>query len=55
MLTQHLYSLVLHQRVAIANGFGWQRFLNMVGQAMLKKCSTLELPLNNASVFPAPI
>ncbi len=47
MLAQHLYSLVMLQRVAIANGHGWQRFLHMVDQAMPKKGSTLELPLND--------
>lgn len=55
MLAQHLHSLIMLQRVALANGFGWQRFLNMVDQAMPKKGSTLQLPFNdpNASSLPS--
>jgi hypothetical protein len=54
MLAQHLHSLVMLQRVAIANGFGWQRFLHMVDQAMPKKGTTLELPLNDPNALPPP-
>lgn len=28
MLAQHLHSLIMFQRLAIANGYGWQRFLH---------------------------
>src|SRR6266481_1578329 len=31
MLAQHLHSLVMLQRVAISNGYGWQRFLHPRG------------------------
>ncbi len=34
MLAQHLHSLMMFQRLAIANGYGWQRFLHMVDQVL---------------------
>ena len=45
MLAQHLHSIILFQRLAISNGYGWKRFLHMVNQVLPKKGSTLELPL----------
>ncbi len=44
MLAQHLHSLIMFQRLAIASGFGWQRFYNMVEQVMPKRNANLELP-----------
>jgi hypothetical protein len=32
--------------VAIANGYGWQRFLHMVNQAMPRRGDTLPLPFD---------
>ncbi|HEX3939045.1 MAG TPA: P63C domain-containing protein [Xanthobacteraceae bacterium] len=48
MLAQHLHSLMMFQRLAIANGFGWQRFLHMVDQVLPRRGETLELPLDFA-------
>ena len=45
MLAQHLHSLMMLQRLAIANGYGWQRFLHMVDQTMPRRGDTLPLPL----------
>ncbi|WP_186039117.1 P63C domain-containing protein [Burkholderia gladioli] len=45
MLSQHLHSLIMLQRVAINSGYGWQRFVKMVDAAMPKRGNTLELPL----------
>jgi hypothetical protein len=45
MLAQHLHSLIMFQRFALANGYGWQRFVQMVNQVLPKHGSTLELPL----------
>lgn len=45
MLATHMYSILMFQRLAIANGYGWKRFLHMVDQVLPKKGSTLELPL----------
>lgn len=45
MLAQHLHSLMMFQRLAIANGYGWHRFVKMVDQVLPKKGNTLELPL----------
>jgi hypothetical protein len=45
MLAQHLHSLMMFQRLAIANGYGWQRFLHMVDQVLPRRGNTLELPL----------
>jgi hypothetical protein len=47
MLSQHLHSLIMFQRLAISSGFGWKRFVNMVDQVLPKRGATLELP------FPA--
>jgi hypothetical protein len=46
MLAQHLHSLIMMQRVAIASGYGWQRFVHMVDLAMPRKGDTLQLPFN---------
>lgn len=46
MLAQHLHSLLMFQRLAIANGYGWQRFVHMVDQVLPAKGNTLELPLD---------
>lgn len=45
MLAQHLHSLIMFQRLAIANGYGWQRFIKMVDQVSPKRGSSLELEL----------
>lgn len=47
MLAQHIHSLLMFQRLAIANGYGWTKFVKMVDQVMPKKGSTLELALND--------
>lgn len=44
LLAQHLHSLVMFQRLALASGFGWNRFVKMVDQVMPKRGNTLELP-----------
>ncbi len=44
MLAQHLHSLMMFQRLAIANGYGWQRFLHMVDQVLPRRGDTLQLP-----------
>jgi hypothetical protein len=49
MLAQHLHSLVMFQRLAIRNGYGWHKFVQMVDQVLPKKGVTLELPLNDPS------
>lgn len=45
MLAQHMHSILMFQRLAIANGYGWARFVKMVDQVMPKKGATLELDL----------
>lgn len=47
MLAQHIHSLVMFQRLAIANGHGWNRFVKMVDAVLPKKGATLELPLTD--------
>lgn len=44
MLAQHLHSIVMFQRLAIASGFGWNRFVKMVDQVLPKMGATLEIP-----------
>jgi hypothetical protein len=45
MLAQQMHSLMMFQRLAIANGYGWQRFVKMIDQVMPRKGATWELPL----------
>ncbi|MFQ2070661.1 P63C domain-containing protein [Aeromonas veronii] len=47
MLAQHLHSVIMIQRLAIANGYGWNRFVKMVDQVMPKKGGTFELLLTD--------
>jgi hypothetical protein len=44
MLANHLQSILTLQRLAIANGWGWQKFMHMVNQVMKKKGDSLDLP-----------
>ena len=44
MFAQHLHSIIMFQRLAISNGYGWRRFLHMVDQ-VLRRGDTLQLPL----------
>lgn len=44
MLSAHLQSILTLQRLALANGWGWQKFMNMVNQVMKKKGDSLDLP-----------
>lgn len=46
MLASHMQSILTLQRLAIANGWGWQKFMNMVDQIMQRKGHTLEMPFN---------
>jgi hypothetical protein len=48
MLAQHLHSIMMFQRLALANGNGWYKFLQMVDQVMPKRGANLVLP------FPEP-
>lgn len=47
MLATHMHSILMFQRLAIANGYGWKRFLHMVDQVLPKRGTTLELPLDD--------
>ncbi|HKC01772.1 MAG TPA: hypothetical protein VKC17_00535 [Sphingomicrobium sp.] len=40
-----MHAVLMFQRLAIANGYGWKRFLHMVDQVLPRKGNTLELPL----------
>jgi hypothetical protein len=50
MLAQHLHSLMMFQRLAIANGYGWQRFLHMVDQVLPRRGDTLQLPFDDPNL-----
>jgi len=43
MLAQHLYSVVMFQRLALSQGYGWNRFVKMVDRVHPRKGATLEL------------
>jgi hypothetical protein len=45
MLAQHLHAIMMFQRLAISNGYGWKRFLLTVDQVLPKRGNTMELPL----------
>ena len=46
MLAQHMHTLVMFQRLAIANGHSWERFIKTVDQVLPKRGETLELPMD---------
>jgi hypothetical protein len=48
MLAQHLHSIIMFQRLAIANGYGWNRFVKMVDKVLPKKGAMYLIP------FPEP-
>jgi P63C domain-containing protein len=48
MLAQHLYTLMMFQRLAIANGHGWNRFLHTVDQVLPRRGDTLPLPFEES-------
>lgn len=45
MLAQHMHAVMMFQRLAIANGHSWKKFVATVDQVLPKKGSNLELPL----------
>ncbi|MHA4979017.1 P63C domain-containing protein [Pseudomonas extremorientalis] len=47
MLAQHMHTLVMFQRLAIANGHSWERFIKTVDQVLPKRGETLELPMDH--------
>ena len=49
MLATHMHSILMFQRLAIANGYGWKRFLHMVDQVLPRRGTTLELPLDDSN------
>jgi hypothetical protein len=46
MLAQHLTSIITLQRLAIANGHGWRRFLQTVDKVLPRVGDTMVLPLD---------
>ena len=51
MLAQHLHSLIMFQRLALSNGYGWHRFIKMVDKVLPRKGATLELPNLNVDAI----
>jgi hypothetical protein len=49
MLAQHLYTIMMFQRLAIANGHGWNRFLQTVDQVLPRRGDTLPLPFDETA------
>jgi hypothetical protein len=52
LLAQHLHSLVMFQRLALASGYGWKRYVHMVDQVLPKKDTTMFLPLTDPDPDP---
>jgi hypothetical protein len=46
LLAQHLHSIIMFQRLALSNGFGWVKFVRMVDKVLPKRGSNMELPFN---------
>jgi hypothetical protein len=55
MLAQHLHALLMFQRLALANGYGWQRFVQMVDQVLPKRGNNLLLPFDGTIDPDAPM
>ncbi len=53
MLASHLQSILTLQRLAIANGWGWQKFMHMVDQVMKRKGDSLDLPFTDPNDLSA--
>lgn len=53
MLANQFQSLLTLQRLSIANGWGWTKFMNTVDQVMPKKGQNLSLPLNEPNGLPS--
>jgi P63C domain len=51
MLAQHLYTIMMFQRLAIANGHGWNRFLQTVNQVLPRRGDTLPLPFDEPALI----
>jgi P63C domain len=45
MLAQHMHAILMFQRLAIANGYKWNRFVKMLDQVLPRKGNNLELAL----------
>ena len=54
MLAQHLYSLMMFQRLALNSGFRWNRFVKMVDRVLPKRGNTLELPFPDEELSTNP-
>ena len=53
MLANQFQSLLTLQRLSIANGWGWTKFMNTVDQVMPKKWQNLSLPLDEPNGPPS--
>lgn len=54
MLASHLQSILTLQRLALANGWGWTKFMHMVDQVMKKKGQSFDLPFVNDDPIASP-
>lgn len=48
-LQQHLHAVMMFMRLAIANGYGWAKFMHMVDRVMPKLNDTLLLPFEDTN------
>jgi hypothetical protein len=44
LLAQHLHAIMMFQRLALANGYSWKRFMQTVDQVLPKRGTNLDLP-----------
>lgn len=50
ILATHLSQLLVLQKLALAQGYGWNRFVHMVDKVLPKKGATLDLPFDDTIV-----
>ena len=43
LLSKHMSEIITLQKVAIAQGFGWKRFIQLVDEILPKKTNALEI------------
>lgn len=54
LLSQHMHSIMIFQRLAIGHGHGWKWFLLSVDQLLPKRGCNLQLPLGDPTALPPP-
>ena len=46
LLAQHLHSVIMFQRLALSQGYGWNRFVKMLDRVLPRRGDSLMLPFH---------